>query len=377
MSHPDLKDQLNQSSWLFTPPGAARKKFEPHDFAGYGSYNVRHTPRMSEMDRVSAALEQEEKHYQRCSLGQLEATAISGNDILSSTFYVSGLVTLSAGVMAPLCLLLVAAVLYLFRGIYHETVMALPCNGGTYNILLNCTSKQVASMAAVFAIIAYITTGVVSALEAVAYLETVVAPYYDIDKQWATILLLAFFCILTNLGMKESAIFAKVIFVMHLATLTLLTLLGSFHVLFHSQELLNNWSVGTPSFPEVNMAGKMVPGTVWTALFFGFSSASKSNVFAPLVIYIRDISEIILTTFAFLMQCWGSVVLKLHRSLSKNKPPGYSPRLCATCGWESSSLIRYSVSFPFRPCHWTKSWSIMTPSWPERPKWWVIGSKIR
>jgi len=56
-------------------------------------------------------------------LQQLEATAISGNDILSSTFYVSGLVTLSAGKLAPVCLAMVGIVLYLFRGIYHETVM--------------------------------------------------------------------------------------------------------------------------------------------------------------------------------------------------------------------------------------------------------------
>lgn len=128
-------------------------------------------------------------------------------------------------------------------------------------------------MAAVFAIIAYITTGVVSALEAVAYLETVVSPVYEINRQSATIGLLAFFCLLTNLGMKESAVFAKVIFVLHVATLTILTVLGTFHLIFHSENLTRNWSTGTPSFPPVNVAGEMKPGTVWTALFYGFSSA--------------------------------------------------------------------------------------------------------
>ena len=277
-----LYEQLDQSTWVFTPPGAPhRKKFAPHDFAGYGSYHVRHTPRKSEIESVSAELHRLAQEEHGGLLGELQATAISGNDILSSTFYVSGLVTLSAGIMAPLCLVLVAAVLYLFRGIYHETVMALPCNGGTYNILLNCTSKQFASMAAVFAIIAYITTGVVSALEAVAYLDTVVGGGGDseqetpqwLDQQTATIALLAFFCGLTNLGMKESAAVATAIFVLHVATLTLLTLLGTLHVLFHSEQLLANWSAATPSFPAVDMAGDIVPGTIWTALFYGFSSA--------------------------------------------------------------------------------------------------------
>lgn len=268
LSNPQLCQRLDESSWIMTPPGAHRKRLDPHDFAGYGSYNVRHKPRPSEMDHIVDALQVDEN--KKVLLKELEATAISGNDILSSTFYVSGLVTLSAGSLAPLCLLLVGLVLYLFRGIYHETVMALPCNGGTYNILLNCTSKQVASMAAVFAIIAYITTGVVSALEAVAYLQTVLPKGWEIDAQWATILLLLFFCVLTNFGMQESASFAKVVFVMHVGVLSLLAIVGILHMCFNPWLIFDNWN--TP-YPSVDVAGGMLPGTFWTAIFYGFTSA--------------------------------------------------------------------------------------------------------
>ena len=240
---------------------------DSHDFAGYGSYDVRATPSHSEMNSIDESLQSVQN--KKVLLRELEATAISGNDILSSTFYVSGLVTLSAGKLAPLCLALVGIVLYLFRGIYHETVMALPCNGGTYNILLNCTSKQVASMAAVFAIIAYITTGVVSALEAVAYLQTVL-PEDAIDTQWATIILLFLFCLLTNLGIQESATFAKFVFIMHIGTLSLLTFFGVLHTCFNPSLLLSAWD--TP-FPPVDVAGDILPGTIFTALFYGFSSA--------------------------------------------------------------------------------------------------------
>ncbi len=223
---------------------------------------------MSDIAWIDETLRAKEKGM--VLLNELEATAISGNDILSSTFYVSGLVTLSAGKLAPLCLLLVGFVLYLFRGIYHETIMALPCNGGTYNILLNCTSKQVASMAAVFAIIAYITTGVVSALEAIAYLQTVLPVSWHIDQQLATILLLLFFCCLTNLGMQESAFVAKIVFVMHVAVLTLLSVLGVVFTCFNSSMLIENWQA---PYPSVDAAGQILPGTFWTALFYGFSSA--------------------------------------------------------------------------------------------------------
>lgn len=268
MSNPALYEQLDKNSWLWTPPGAARKRFDDHDFAGYGSYDVRTTPSLSDIERINNEIHDHER--KQIKLQELEATAISGNDILSSTFYVSGLVTLSAGKLAPICLALVGFVLYLFRGIYHETVMALPCNGGTYNILLNCTSKQFASMAAVFAIIAYITTGVVSALEAVAYLNTALPENVDMDQQLATIILLGFFCCLTNLGMSESAFVAKVIFVVHVATLTVLLALGLVFLCFNTQLLVDNWFT---SYPPVDAAGEIVSGTFWTALFYGFSAS--------------------------------------------------------------------------------------------------------
>lgn len=55
---------------------------------------------------------------------------------------------MQAGKLAPLALLMVAVVLFLFRRIYAEVAGALPLNGGAYNALLNTTSKQLASLAA-------------------------------------------------------------------------------------------------------------------------------------------------------------------------------------------------------------------------------------
>jgi amino acid transporter len=124
-------------------------------------------------------------------------------------------------------------------------------------------------MAAVFTIIAYITTGVVSALEAIAYLQTVL-PEDTINTQAATILLLGFFCVLTNCGMQESAFVAKTVFVMHVGTLSLLTFVGVIFMCFNHDKLLENW---TTPFPAVDAAGEYIPGTFWTALFYGFSSA--------------------------------------------------------------------------------------------------------
>ncbi len=104
-------------------------------------------------------------------LKELPATAICGNDITSSCLYVSALAITFAGKFAWLSLLIVAAVLYLFRKIYGEVVGALPLNGGAYNALLNTTSKRVASLAACLTLLSYMATAVISGLEAMHYVE--------------------------------------------------------------------------------------------------------------------------------------------------------------------------------------------------------------
>merc|ERR1719359_220335 len=91
------------------------------------------------------------EHYQRDhphKIAALPATAICGNDITASCFYVIGEVGKNAGIFAPLCCVLSSFTLYCFRGIYGEVVMALPLNGGIYNLLLNSSTKRIASVAA-------------------------------------------------------------------------------------------------------------------------------------------------------------------------------------------------------------------------------------
>lgn len=191
-------------------------------------------------------------------LGQWSATAICGNDITSSCLYVSALAILYAGKLAPLALLLVVGVLYLFRSIYAEVVGALPLNGGAYNALLNTTSKYRASLAACLTILSYMATAVISASEATRYAQTLV-PQTPITG--ATIGLLGVFMVLTILGITDSARVAIGIFVTHMATLALLIGLGAVHLATHGLATLNA-NLATPA-----------PGGLLAALFFGFSAA--------------------------------------------------------------------------------------------------------
>ena len=191
-------------------------------------------------------------------LNELEATAICGNDITSSCLYVSALTILQAGKWAPVALLIVAAVLFLYRKIYAEVVGALPLNGGAYNALLNTTSKKVASLAACLTLLSYMATAVISASEAMHYVHSL---WHALPVIPATIVLLATFMVLTIIGIGESARVAVFIFVIHISTLVLLLGLGGLYIFRNGPEIL-----------IANLSAPM-DVSIPRALFFGFAAA--------------------------------------------------------------------------------------------------------
>ncbi len=167
-------------------------------------------------------------------LSQWLATGICGNDITSSCLYVSAIAAVYAGVLAPVVLLMVVGVLYLYKKVYIEVVEALPLNGGTYNALLNSTSKFAAAMAACMTILSYIATAVISSKTAAEYLHTIF-PSFGVME--GTILILGIFATLAIIGITESAVVALTIFIIHMSTLAVFCVLGfiklppDFHIL--------------------------------------------------------------------------------------------------------------------------------------------------
>ena len=106
----------------------------------------------------------------KTKLNVLGATALLGNDIFSSVFYISVLVLPIAGIWAPLSMLLVSVMLFFFKGVYREVVESLPINGGAYNSLLNASTKRIAAVAGILMVLAYLTTAVISAKTGIDYL---------------------------------------------------------------------------------------------------------------------------------------------------------------------------------------------------------------
>lgn len=195
-------------------------------------------------------------------LNQWFATAICGNDILSSTFYVSGISAIYAGVYAPLVLAFIGLVLFFYKSVYTEVVEALPTNGGAYNCLLNATSKNLAAIAGTTTVLSYIATAVISGEDAIQYLYSLV----HIPVIPVTIALLFFFAMLVISGIKDSAKVALTIFALHVVVLTVFVGFGTYYVLHggHSYLMQNL----TATMPILQRAGGL-----FQALFFGFAAS--------------------------------------------------------------------------------------------------------
>ncbi|HUX96541.1 MAG TPA: APC family permease [Bacteroidales bacterium] len=193
------------------------------------------------------------------NLNELSATAISGNDISSSCLYVSALAIIYAGQYAWISLLMVGAILFLYRKIYGEVVGALPLNGGAYNALLNTTNKSTASLAATLTLLSYMATAVISASEAMHYAHSMILKLPVIIS---TILLLAVFMGLSIIGIKESSKVAVAIFIFHIFSLLLLSLFCGIYLFTNGFNIIiENYNIPPPN------------GSISTALFFGFAAA--------------------------------------------------------------------------------------------------------
>ncbi len=211
-------------------------------------------------------------------LGQLAATAICGNDILSSALYVSGIAILFAGIYAPVVLLGVVGVLYLYKKVYTEVVEALPINGGAYNCLLNGTSKTVAAVAGVMTFLSYIATAVISAkvgaeyLGKIAHFDAWIATYqlpmgFEVTPvMLVSMCVLFFFALLVISGVKDSATVAVSIFLFHIVTLTAFLVFGLIHFLFGEAQFLAENATHTVDLVSTNHG-------LWKTLFLAFSAS--------------------------------------------------------------------------------------------------------
>lgn len=200
------------------------------------------------------------------NLSEWTATAISGNDVLSSVLFTAGLTTAKAGKLAPISQGLVCVVIYCMRWVFEEVMSAVPLNGGCYSAILNSSSKRVAAISSVFSILSYLATGVVCGVAAFNYLNTLAA----VPVVSSTVGMLLVFAVLCLMGIAESAVVALGFFLLHGLTLTILCITSLIYIAQHPSVFSDNMHT---AIPDTNVLGSLIHGDVLTALFFGYGTA--------------------------------------------------------------------------------------------------------
>eukprot|EP00727_Mastigamoeba_balamuthi_P009465 m51a1_g5140 hypothetical protein (691) ;mRNA; f:19959-22322 len=205
-------------------------------------------------------------------LGQWLATAIAGNDLLSSILYTAGPCAVACGKLSPIALAIVGIPLFFYRYIYTECILAIPLNGGVYNILLNSAEKReshapppfpfvTAAFAAVLMILSYIATAVVSAGTAAQYL-TAISDSLPISAFWLALIVLAAIALLTMLGVRDSSVVSLTMFSHHIVCIIVLVVFG----------FIKLKQVGTGTLRK-NWAEPPVNGNLAEDVWLGFSAA--------------------------------------------------------------------------------------------------------
>ncbi|ETI55961.1 hypothetical protein F443_01409 [Phytophthora nicotianae P1569] len=228
------------------------------EFPGFGSSQRLYIPAT---DLANIQLSQS-----RTLLSEWLATAIIGNDFLGSVLYSVSNVAAKSGKLTPVPLLMVSIVVQLYKLMYAEVITAIPMNGGTYNALLNTTSKPIATVAACLGILSYVATATVAAISAVHYLSTQV----NIPTVACTIAILLAFGLLALLGIVANSRAALAIFLHHIVVLSTLAISCVIYGIQNPTVFRENMQT---EFPDVIIAGKMLDGSAFSAVFFGFGAA--------------------------------------------------------------------------------------------------------
>lgn len=156
------------------------------------------------------------------------AAAIVGADIGTSVFYSTGIVKEIVGYAAPLMILVVCLLMWLFKMTYEEGCAASPFNGGAYMMVLQTVGRRMAMVVGSLTILSYLATAAVSAVSGANYLDSFDnlnnLPMHDIVM--IAIAPVVFFGFLNIVGIKEPAKIVLAVAVFHFALLLVMDAVG-------------------------------------------------------------------------------------------------------------------------------------------------------
>lgn len=156
------------------------------------------------------------------------AAAIVGADIGTSVFYSTGIVGGIVGYAAPLMILVVCLLMWLFKFTYEEGCAASPFNGGAYMMVLQTVGRRMAMVVGALTILSYLATAAVSAVSGAHYLDS-----FDAVNKWpienlvlVSMIPVIFFGVLNIVGIKEPAKIVLAVAAFHFSLLLVLDVYG-------------------------------------------------------------------------------------------------------------------------------------------------------
>jgi len=229
------------------------------------------------LSQKSSLLAVEDAMSQPKELDQWFATAVCGCNITSSCLYVIALSAVSAGKFTPFIMILISALLYLFRSIYTEVVTALPVNGGTYNLLKSTIGIKSGALVGCLTMLSYVTTAVISSSSGTLYFKRTMdiileEPLSDLTVRVIPFCILTFAAALNLMGISQSAGAALIIFTIHIIIMSMLIFACTITAsgLFGAPIAMRS---ETQSMFEYNWYGTELNDGLFLGLFFGFSAA--------------------------------------------------------------------------------------------------------
>ncbi|KAF8318372.1 hypothetical protein DL93DRAFT_2183436 [Clavulina sp. PMI_390] len=207
-------------------------------FAGSGSVSY------LELDDHELQTAQEKYAEPRSSeMGVFRGTAIAGVAVWGSVFYAFPAIAVTSGIYSPLSLAIACLLLFPFRPILLELGRSARFNGANYAYLLHFGGKAFAVVGAAATLFDALSTAVVSAATAAAYLLG------EINHVPLPPLAVAFFILLALtlvafISMRESSSLAVVFATIHMTTMAMLLIASMVFWARHGTQIIAaNWAL--------------------------------------------------------------------------------------------------------------------------------------
>jgi amino acid transporter len=200
------------------------------------------------------------------------AAGIVGADIGTSVFYSTGVILPFAHNLAPLIVLVVCLLMWVFKTIYEEGCAASPFNGGAYMMVLQTVGRRLAMVVGALNILYYLAKAAVSSISGAYYLDSIdnLMNWPVMNIALAASVPVIVFGLLNIVGIKEPAKIVFLVAIFHFGLLLFMDVYGLYLAFAIQAGIQPNPSAVHPDFGIVFKDVDKIP---MLGIVHGFAAA--------------------------------------------------------------------------------------------------------